>query len=302
MKNFGMIHAAGGQAALKKRAGKGIIYILLTFASAALLFPLVYMVCNSFMESREVMKAYALLTGNSGISSDAKRLSIHLIPERVSLIQYYQALFRKPTFLVMFWNSVIVTVPIVVGQTLVSALAAYAFAKLRFPFRDQIFFLYIIVMMMPFQVTLVPQYITLRKLDLLGSHLAVILPGIFSTFGVFLLRQFMIRIPDEYSEAAKIDGAGHLRIFASIILPQCKGALASLAILVFADNWNMVEQPLIFLNNELMHPLSIFLSRINTSELGVAFACGILYLLPTLFVFLYGESYLIEGIQRSGIK
>lgn len=298
-----MMLAGRRQAALPKGAGKVIIYILLTAASAALLFPLIYMVCNSFMESGEVMEAYALLSQDSGVKTGAERsLGIHLIPDRVSLMQYYQALFRKPSFLVMFWNSVIITVPIVAGQLLVSTLGAYAFAKLKFPFRDQIFFLYIIVMMMPFQVTLVPQYITLRRLELLGSWFAVILPGIFSTFGVFLLRQFMIRIPDEYGEAAKIDGAGHFRVFVSIILPQCKGAMASLAILVFVDNWNMVEQPLLFLDNEQMHPLSIFLSRINTSELGVAFACGILYLLPALLVFLYGENYLIEGIQRSGIK
>lgn len=298
-----MIHSGGRQDLLPKNAHKGVIYILLTAASAALLFPMVYMVCNSFMESREVMKAYALLSqGSQPYAISAGNLSIRLIPERVSLMQYYLALFRKPTFLVMFWNSAIMTVPIVTGQILVSAMGAYAFAKLRFRFRDQIFFLYIIVMMMPFQVTLVPQYITLKKLGLLGSYLAVILPGIFNTFGVFLLRQFMIRIPDEYGEAAKIDGAGHFRIFASVVLPQCKGALASLAILVFVDNWNMVEQPLIFLDNEQMHPLSIFLSRINTSEMGVAFACGILYLVPALLVFLYGENYLIEGIQRSGLK
>lgn len=298
-----MIYAGRRQAVLTKHVGKCIIYILLILASAALLFPIVYMVCNSFMESREVTKAYALLSEDPELRANAaERLSIHLIPERASLMQYYQALFRKPTFLIMFWNSVIVTVPIVAGQLVVSTLGAYAFAKLRFRFRDPIFFLYIIVMMMPFQVTLVPQYISLKKLGLMGSYLAVILPGIFSTFGVFLLRQFMIRIPDEYSEAAKIDGAGHFRIFISIILPQCKGAMASLAILAFVDNWNMVEQPLIFLDNEQMHPLSIFLSRINTSELGVAFACGILYLLPALFIFLYGENYLIEGIQRSGLK
>lgn len=298
-----MIYAGRRQAVLTKHVGKCIIYILLILASAALLFPIVYMVCNSFMESREVTKAYALLSEDPELRANAaERLSIHLIPERASLMQYYQALFRKPTFLIMFWNSVIVTVPIVAGQLVVSTLGAYAFAKLRFRFRDPIFFLYIIVMMMPFQVTLVPQYISLKKLGLVGSYLAVILPGIFSTFGVFLLRQYMIRIPDEYSEAAKIDGAGHFRIFISIILPQCKGAMASLAILAFVDNWNMVEQPLIFLDNEQMHPLSIFLSRINTSELGVAFACGILYLLPALFIFLYGENYLIEGIQRSGLK
>jgi len=298
-----MILAGRRKVRLPKASGKCAVYILLVIASATMLFPVVYMVCNSFMSGGEVEEAYALLSGDAQMEAgEEKSLSIRLIPERVSLMQYYQALFRKPTFLVMFWNSVIVTVPIVAGQLVVATLGAYAFAKLRFPLRDTIFFLYIIVMMMPFQVTLVPQYITLKKLGLLGTRLAVILPGVFSTFGVFLLRQFMARIPDEYGEAAKIDGAGHFRIFTSIILPQCRGAMASLAILVFVDNWNMVEQPLVFLDNERMHPLSIFLSRINTSELGLAFACGILYLLPTLFVFLYGENYLIEGIQRSGLK
>ena len=146
------------------------------------------------------------------------------------------------------------------------------------------------------------QYITLKKLGLLGSYLAVILPGIFNTFGVFLLRQFMIRIPDEYGEAAKIDGAGHFRIFASVVLPQCKGALASLAILAFIDNWNMVEQPLIFLKNMDMHPLSVFLRDINYSELGLAFACGVLYMIPPLIIFFYGENHLVQGIQLSGIK
>jgi multiple sugar transport system permease protein len=157
-------------------------------------------------------------------------------------------------------------------------------------------------MMMPFQVTLVPNYIILKKLNLLGTYWSIILPGIFTTFGVFLLRQFMMYIPDEYCEAAKIDGAGYLRTFYCIILPQCKGALVSLAILVFVDNWNMVEQPLIFLKDEGMYPLSIFLSMINSDDIGIAFACGFLYMLPTLLIFLYGENHFVEGIQLSGIK
>lgn len=289
--------------AVPRGVRKFFIYAALVCASIVLLFPLVYMFCNSMMESKEVLEAYNAIGGGGEYKTTlAGRISLKLIPDNISLIQYYQALFRKPTFLIMFWNSVFMTVPIVLGQILVSVLGAYAFAKLKFPFRDQVFFLYIIVMMMPFQVTLVPQYIILKRLKLLGSYLSVILPGIFTTFGVFLLRQFMARIPDEYAEAAKIDGAGHLRIFTGVMLPQCKGALASLAILVFVDNWNMVEQPLIFLDSEKMHPLSIFLSRINSSELGIAFACGIIYLLPALFVFLYGENYLVEGIQRSGIR
>jgi len=174
-----MIATGRRKARIPKGAGKFVAYILLVVASATMLFPVVYMVCNSFMSSNEVAEAYALLSGDAVFEAGAvKKLSIRLIPERVSLMQYYQALLRKPTFLVMFWNSVIVTVPIVAGQLVVATLGAYAFAKLKFPLRAPIFFLYIIVMMMPFQVTLVPQYITLKKLGLLG-------PGWLSSFLVF---------------------------------------------------------------------------------------------------------------------
>lgn len=293
-----------------------IKYALLVIISFTLLFPVLYMVTNSFMSSREVIDNISILSGDSesvntdntaDSSNDNKEIrqryiSFRLIPEQVSLMQYYNVLLRKPKFLVMFWNSVFMTLPIMIGQIIVATLAAYAFSKLKFPGSDTIFFLYIIVMMMPFQVTLVPNYIMLSKLNLLGSYWAVIFPGAFATFGVFLLRQFMMYIPEDYCEAAKIDGAGYVKSFFHVILPQCKGALASLAILVFIDNWNMVEQPLIFLKDETMHPLSIFLARINEGEIGIAFACGILYMIPALLVFLYGENYFIEGIEISGIK
>lgn len=283
----------------KKSAGSWARYAILVAVSVLLLFPLVYMIANSFTSAREAASAYSVISsGGDG----AGYIGFKLIPEQFSLIQYYDALLRRPKFLVMFWNSVIMTVPIVVGQMLVASLAAFAFSKLRFPFRDQLFFVYIIVMLMPFQVTLVPNFIIEKNLNLLGTYASVILPGVFSTFGVFLLRQFMMYIPKEYCEAANIDGTGYFRLFTNIVLPNCKSALASMAILVFVDNWNMVEQPLVFLSDENMRPLSIFLNRINESEIGIAFACGIIYMIPTLLIFLYGENYFIEGIQLSGIK
>lgn len=288
---------------LLRNIKKTVFYIIMVLVSVCLLFPVLYMVTNSFMGEKEIKKNYsALISKDDAKKSETEYMSFKIIPDGVSFMQYYKALLRKPRFLEMFWNSLTVTIPALLGQLIVSALAAYAFSKFRFPLRDAIFFIFIIVMMMPFQVTLVPNYIILKKLNLLGGYLSIILPGTFATFGVFLLRQFMIGIPDQYSEAAKIDGAGHIRIFFSIILPQCKSALASLAILVFIDNWNMVEQPLIFLKDESMRPLSVFLSDINGGELGIAFACGILYMIPTLLIFLYGEDYLVEGIQLSGIK
>jgi multiple sugar transport system permease protein len=286
-----------------KKIKKAVYYFIIVLVSFCLLFPVIYMTANSFMGEKEIRENYGtLMEAEDSKKEKIEYMNFRLIPEHVSFMQYYQALLRKPRFINMFWNSIILTLPILLGQLVVSTFAAYAFSKFRFPFRDFIFFVFIIVMMMPFQVTLVPNYIIMKKINLLGSYLSIILPGTFSTFGVFLLRQFMIGIPDEYCEAARIDGASSLRIFLNVILPECKGALASLAILVFIDNWNMVEQPLIFLKDETVHPLSVFLSRINSGEMGIAFACGLLYMIPTLLIFLYGEEYLVEGIQLSGKK
>jgi multiple sugar transport system permease protein len=140
------------------------------------------------------------------------------------------------------------------------------------------------------------------KIGILNSANAVILPGIFAAFGVFMLRQFMLDIPYTYIEAAKIDGAGHVRIFLKIILPMIKPGLAALIILLFVDYWNMVEQPLIFLDDPFKQPLSVYLSTINNGERGIAFAASMLYMTPMVLLFLYAESYFIEGIQLSGIK
>ena len=158
-------------------------------------------------------------------------------------------------------------------------------------------------MLMPYQVTLVPNYLVSDWLNILDTRWAIWLPGIFSPFAVFLLTKFMRRIPVGIIEAAEIDGAGEFQIFTSISVPLCKSALCSAAILVFIDYWNMVEQPLILLKDSEMHPLSVYLSKINTGELGLAFCVATIYLIPSLFVFLYGEDYLVEGIAyQGGIK
>ena len=158
-------------------------------------------------------------------------------------------------------------------------------------------------MLVPYQVTLVPNFLVSKWLNILDTRWAIWLPGIFSPYAVFLLTKFMRRIPGSLFEAAKIDGAGEWQIFRKICMPLCKGALSSVAILVFIDYWNMVEQPLILLSDEQMHPLSVFLSKINSGEIGLAFAVATIYMVPALLVFLYGEEYLVEGIAyQGGIK
>jgi multiple sugar transport system permease protein len=153
---------------------------------------------------------------------------------------------------------------------------------------------------MPYQVTLVPNYLVAQWTHLIDTRWSIILPGMVAPFSVFLLTKFMRRISTSLFEAAKLDGAGEWTILTKVCLPMCKSALYSIAILVFIDYWNMVEQPIILLSNEALHPLSIFLSRINTGETGLAFAVATIYMVPCLFLFLHGESYLVEGITYSG--
>lgn len=283
---------------------KSVLTFVLGVTALILISPIVITFTNSLMTELEVQINYGLIGQMNEVipGREGSFANLKLIPDKVSFAQYGKVFIDNPKYLTMFWNSVFMVVPIIVGQTFVAALAAYAFSKLRFRGRDSMFLVYVMTMLMPFQVTLVPNYIMVDKLGMLNSTGAIIVPGIFAAFGVFMLRQFMLDIPYAYIEAAKIDGAGHLRIFITMIIPMIKPGLAALVILLFVDYWNMVEQPLIFLDDPFKQPLSVFLSRINDSDRGIAFAASMLYMAPMVMLFLYAESYFIEGIQLSGVK
>ncbi|KAA1191610.1 carbohydrate ABC transporter permease [Paenibacillus sp. B2(2019)] len=283
---------------------KGTLTFVMAIIAVLLLFPIVITFTNSLMTEKEIEINYGPIGQMNEVieGREDPYVNLKLLPDQVSLDQYTKVLLDNPKYLTMFWNSVFMVVPIIAGQTLVAALAAYAFSKLKFRGRDPLFLIYVLTMLMPFQVTLVPNYIMADKLGILDSSYAIILPGIFAAFGVFMLRQFMLDIPYAYIEASKMDGAGHFLIFYKIIIPMIKPGLAALVILLFVDYWNMVEQPLIFLNDPFKQPLSVFLSRINEGERGIAFAASILYMAPMVMLFLYAESYFIEGVQLSGIK
>jgi multiple sugar transport system permease protein len=191
-------------------------------------------------------------------------------------------------------------IPIVIFQIAIALGAAYSFYRFRSKLRAVIFFLYVALMLMPFQVTLVPNYIVADRIHTLNTVWAILLPGFFAPFSVYLLTKFMRRIPKSLIEAAKLDGAGEVKIFFKICVPLCKGAIASVALLLFIDYWNMVEQPIVLLNDSAKYPLSVFLSQINSGETGLAFAVATIYMIPTILMFLYGEEYLIDGISFSG--
>ena len=295
---------------MKKKAWRVFKIVIATAiaASFAILFlmPIVLTISNSFMSSTEISANYGSVfatTDTGGKVYISEKVNLKFIPDMVSFSQYITVLLKSPDYLLKFWNSVILVGPIVLFQLLVASLAAYGFARYNGKLRQIVFFVYIILMLMPYQVTLVPNYLVSEWLNLLDSYWAIWLPGIFSPFAVYLLTKFMRRIPTSVIEAAQIDGAGEWQIYRRICMPLCKGALCSAAILVFIDYRNMVEQPLILLSDEEKYPLSVFLSRINAGEIGLAFAVATIYMVPSLLVFLYGEEYLVDGITyQGGIK
>ncbi len=280
--------------------------VLAVLFAVLFLMPIILTVTNSFMTAAEINANYGAIyatndTGGKVFVSET--VNLKFIPDIVTFSQYFMVLFKSPEYLLKFWNSFLYVVPIVVFQLLVASLASYGFARYSGRLKQIIFFTYIILMLMPYQVTLVPNYLVSSWLHILDTRWAIWLPGIFSPFAVYMLTKYMRRIPYSLYEAASIDGAGEWQIFTQICMPICRGGLASIAILIFIDYWNMVEQPLILLSNEEMHPLSVFLSKINTGEISLAFAVAVIYMILPMLFFFYGEDYLVEGIvYQGGIK
>ena len=291
----------------RKRFRKTLGIILLTIWAGlfAVLFlmPTVLTITNSFMSPGEITANYgAVFATNSagGKAYISEQVNLKFIPDIVTFRQYITVLLKSPAYLLKFWNAVLLTVPIVLLQTGIALLAAFGFSRYRGKLREALFFLYIIIMLMPYQVTLVPNYLVSRWLGVLETRWAVILPGVFSPFAVFILTKCMRRIPNTLLEAAQLDGASEWKTFTHICVPSCKSAIFSVIILIFIDYWNMVEQVLILLKDEEKQPLSVFLSQINSGEISLAFAVACIYMIPAILLFLYGEDSLVEGINYSG--
>lgn len=283
--------------------GRGILTLVAIFFAFAFLMPTVLTITNSFMTQSEISANYGKVFANAAGSANSyisDTVNLKFIPDKVSLSQYITVLIKSPDYLLKFWNSVILVVPIVLLQVGVASITAYSFTRWRGKLRSFLFFFYVILMLMPYQVTLVPNYLVSNWLGIWNTRWAIIFPGMFAPFSVFLLTKFMRRIPVSLIEAAKLDGSSEWQIFKDICLPQCRSALYSIAILVFIDYWNMVEQPLVLLQDDTKQPLSVYLSTINANEIGLAFAIATIYMVPCLLLFLHGEDYLVEGIAHQG--
>ncbi len=226
----------------------------------------------------------------------------HLLPSWPTLQPLMELLLDTPQFFAMFWNSVGQVFPQLIGQLLVAAPAAWALSRLRFRGRRVLLHLYVVLMLMPFQVTMVPSYLVLHTLHLLDTPWAVILPGVFSAFPVFIMTRGFDAVPRPLLEAAAIDGAGPVRTLWRIGLPLGIPGVLSALVLSFLEGWNAIEQPMTFLKNQAYWPLSLYLSDITTQNLGVAMGASLVMLAPAILIFRFGQPYLELGIQAGGIK
>ena len=225
-----------------------------------------------------------------------------LIPDYPTFSHYGKLLFMTPQFFVLFWNSVKLVGCILSGQLLVGVPAAWAFAVYRVKGSRALFALYVVLMLLPFQVTMLSSYLVLNRLNLINTHGAVILPAVFSAFPVFLCYNGFRGIPPQFLEAARIDGAGEMTIFLKLGLPLGKGGLLSALVLGFLEYWNLMEQPMAFLQDKALWPLSLYLPEITLAQAGSAFCASVITLIPAVFVFMFGQDYLEQGIIYSGLK
>jgi multiple sugar transport system permease protein len=221
-------------------------------------------------------------------------------------IENYQEVLQSIPFIAFVFNSLKVAILITLGQLVTCSMAAYAFARLRFPGRDLLFLLFLSQLMVPQQVTIIPIFILIRVLGLLDTHWALIIPALVSAFGTFLLRQFFLTIPYELEDAARVDGAGYLRTFVQIILPLAGPGLSTLAIFTFNFYWNEFFRPLLFISTweRMTLPLGLTVMRgyLGVGNVAAIMAGVSMGILPVLIVFLLAQRYLIEGITLTGIK
>ena len=274
-----------------------LLYGLLTVIGFIMIFPVAVMVTNSWMGTQELQESYGAVLGMGGGST-----SLKLLPRYPTLQPFVELLLDSPDFFVMFWNSCRQVFTVLLGQIIVGMPAAWAFGRYRFRGRRILFLLYMILMVMPFQVTMVSSYLVLSRLSLLDSHLAIILPGIFSTFPVFIMEKFFRSIPAALIEAAEVDGAGPFQVFWNVGVPLGIPGVMSSLILNFLEYWNAIEAPMTFLKTKAKIPLSLYLPEITVDQMGVSFAASVIMMMPAILIFLWGQEYLQQGIIASGLK
>ncbi|MCM3268387.1 carbohydrate ABC transporter permease [Paenibacillus elgii] len=272
---------------MSSRLQNTFVYTVLIVAAVLTLYPILYTVAASFMTNAE------------SASYPPK-----LLPGSLHWENYIQVLKQIPVGQFIA-NSFLVSGTIMLGQLVTASLAAYAFAYMRFPGKSFLFALFLSTMMIPWEVTIIPNYLTVKSWGWLDSYQGLIVPFLATAFGTFLLRQFFLQLPRELFEAAKIDGCGHLRSFIRLVLPLAKPALATLGVYSFLSNWNMYLWPLLVTNGQSMRTVQIGISMLQFEELtywNVVLAGVVTVLLPSLVLLLLGLKQLVRGMTAGAIK
>ena len=271
---------------------------LLTVAAVLILLPVIITFLYSFFAPDEI-RSFMETRSQYG----EQMMEIKLSPHKVSLDQYWHILIEDTSVLRYYFNSIVYTLTILICQAIIVPAMAYALSRYKYPGRDLLSFLIIVLLLLPFQITMVPTVLMLRNLELMDTIWAIIVPSIASPFYVFLIRQSMLGIPNELFEAAQIDGAGPIRCFFHIALPVSKAILGAALALSFADCWNMVEQPLVFLPTQTaLYPLSVAFNQLSRTSTGMEFAGASLFLIPALLIYLFFQKDIMTGIQLSELK
>jgi len=273
----------------RKFFGDSITYAILIIGSLIMAMPFLWMVASSFKSIGEIWS-----------------FPPELLPDKFIWSNYLEAWNALP-FNRFFFNTVFVTVVVTLGQLFTCSLGGFAFARLQFPGRNKLFFGYLATLMIPFPVIMIPLFITMRYVGWVDSLKALIIPGLFSAWGTFLMRQFMLAIPKDLEDAAKIEGCSYWGLYWRIIMPLCKPVLATLGIFTFMGTWNEFLWPLIMINTipkkTLPLGLVMFQTRLAAEtpwHLIMAAAC--FTVLPILILFIVGQKYYVKGIVTTGMK
>lgn len=268
--------------------------LFLTLISLLFVLPVVLTVACSFLSPQEVQRVFAPLLGEGSTAA------VGALPQGFSLMGYYEVFFATPDYLAKFWVSLLLSVGAILGQMVISCMGGFAFAFYDFPGKKLLYGLLCLFMLIPLQVTLLPNYLLLDLLGVLNTYWALLLPLAFAPLGTFLLTQIFRSVPVDILHAARLDGAGTFHVLGKVLLPCSKGGGATLIVLTLIESWNMVEQPLVYLQDVGSYPLSVFLASRYMENLPFQFVCSVLSLLPLALCFLYFGGDLLQSAGRKG--
>lgn len=279
---------------LKKRILQTIVTVIVGLVAFTMIVPFLWM-----------------LSASMKLPMDVTKLPIDWIPDYFNINNYKEVwnigdvAARDYHFGLAYFNSLKISIINLTGSVLTSALAGYAFAKIKFRGRNIVFLFYLATMMVPSQITLIPRFVLFTKLGLTGTHLTLILPGLVTITGTFLMRQYFMQIPEELRESGRVDGANEYRIWSQIMLPIAKPCMASLAMIVFLWNWNNYLDPLVFLNNWKLYTIPVALTNFVDeclTEYNLIMAAASSALIPAFLVFLFGQKFFVKGLVSGAVK